>query len=766
MRPPLTISCILLAFLAWPAAARAGQGAPVAPPSVTIPRVDRAPKLADFPEMEANEWARANLAKIEGFRQRDPKDGEPATQRTEAYLGYDDKRLYAVILCFDTSPGQIRARMLRRGDALVFDDDLVNLYLDTFHDQRRAYVFALNPYGIQVDAMWTEQSQDFDNSFDTVWDSAASVNQRGYAVWMAIPFKSLRFPNTSRQTWGVIVERVFPRANESSAWPHISSRIEGRLNQAAQLEGLEDISPGRNIQLTPYGVFRSFRALDKRDPLLPRFVRERAEFDGGLDAKFVLKDSLVLDVAANPDFGQVESDEPQVTVNERFEVFFPEKRPFFIENASYFGTPINLLFTRHIADPQFGVRLTGKVGRTAIGALLADDESPGKIVPEGDPLEGKRAWFGVVRVSRDIFRQSSIGLIFTDREFQDSFNRVYGIDGRLKLGRNWVTQFQGVTSHTRTLNGERLAGPAYDFALTRSGRKFKYGFEYNDRSPGFRAEPGFLQRSDVRKMFQRIGPSFYPRGKYLTSWGCTADTGAVFDHSGTRLDFAQEADCGWDFIRHSWVAFGYEVDRERLRPQDFPGLPANRDFSRNSRAFSIGTSYIPQLTLSCEAGWAKKVNVVPPAGQEPVLADTKNLRLTVTLRPTARLSIENTYLGVRLLQRGTGASIFNNHIARSKWNWQFNRELSLRVILRYDAVLANPELTALQTSKNFNADVLITYLVHPGTALYLGYNSNLQNIALVPCPPMSGCSTQVVRTDRFSNDAKGFFVKFSYLLRF
>ncbi len=766
MHTPRVVSSVLIMLLAWPASVRAAQGASAKLPSVTIPRIDRTPTLGDFPEMEPNGWARANLAKIEGFIQREPKDGEPATQRTEVYAGYDEKRLYAVFLCFDTVPGQIRARMLKRGDPLIFDDDSVNLYMDTFHDQRRAYVFASNPYGIQIDAIWTEQSQNFDNLFDTVWDSAGEITNRGYAVWMAIPFKSLRFPDTPRQTWGIIVERLLPRASESSAWPHVSSRIEGRLNQAAQLEGLENISPGRNVQLIPYGVFRSFRALDTRDALRPRFVRERAEFDGGLDAKFVLKDSQVLDLALNPDFSQVDSDEPQVTVNQRFEVFFPEKRPFFIENASYFETPINLLFTRRIADPQFGLRLTGKVGRTAIGALLADDESPGKIVPEGHALEGKRAWFSVARVSRDIFQQSSLGLIFTDREFENGFNRVYGIDGRLKLGQNWVAQFQGVTSHTRTLNGKRLAGPAYDFDLKRSGRKFRYQFEFNDRSPGFRTLPGFLQRPDIRRVFQRINYSFRPEGKYLISWGCGTRNEAVFDHRGTRLDFAQEVDCGWDFIGHSWIAFGYEVDRERLRPQDFPGLPAERDFSRNMRGFTIGTSYIPQVTLSAEVLWAKRVNVVPPAGQDPVLADTTNARLTVTVRPTTRLSIDNTYLGTRLLQRGTGASIFNNHIARSKWNWQFNRELSARVILQYDAVLANPALTALETRKNFNADFLITYLVYPGTALYLGYNSNLQNLALVPCMPGSECSTQVIRTDRFINDAKGFFVKFSYLLRF
>ncbi len=707
------------------------------------------------------------MARVSGFIQREPRDGEPSSQLTDVYLGYDDKNLYAVFVCFDAEPQKVRARLLKRGDALVFDDDLVNLYLDTFDDQRRAYVFALNPLGVQIDAIWTEAQQDFDNSFDTVWESKGQLTDRGYVVWMAIPFKSLRFSPAPQQNWGVIVERTIPRVNESSSWPHVSSRIEGRLNQAATLRGLENISPGRSIQFVPFGAVRSFRAPDLRDPAAPRFQRERADPDAGLDAKLVFRDSLVLDVTANPDFSQVESDEPQVTVNQRFEVFFPEKRPFFIENASYFETPINLLFTRRIVDPQFGVRLTGKVGRTAIGALVADDESPGKIVPEGDPVEGRRAWFGVVRVSRDIFQQSSLGLMFTDREFEGSYNRVYGADGRLKLSKNWVAQFQGVTSHTRSLNGERLAGPAYDFGLERSGRTFKYEFKYKDRSPGFRTLPGFLQRADIRRVFQRIGPSFHPGGKYLTSWGCGANTEGVFDHRGTRLDFGQEVDCGWDFIRQSWFAVGYEVNRERLRPQDFPGLPADRDFSRNTRAISLGTSYIPQVSLSAELEWAKRINVVPPAGQEPFLANAKDLQLALTLRPQKQLSVENTYILTRLLERGTGANIFTNHIARSKWNWQFNRELSLRVILQYTAVLANEGHTSLQTTKNFNADFLITYLVNPWTALYVGYNGNAQNLddGLAQLGPPADLRLLRPRS-RFINDSKQFFVKFSYLLRF
>jgi hypothetical protein len=171
---------------------------------------------------------------------------------------------------------------------------------------------------------------------------------------MAIPFRSVRFSPAAEQSWGISFTRNIPRFNEDSHWPRYSSRIEGRLNQAGTLVGLKGISPGRNLQLLPFGSFRSSRALDLRDPAQPRFAEDRLQLDGGLDAKLVVKDSLVTDIAINPDFSQVESDEPQVTTNQRFEVFFPEKRPFFLENASFFQTPINLFFSRRIADPQFG----------------------------------------------------------------------------------------------------------------------------------------------------------------------------------------------------------------------------------------------------------------------------------------------------------------------------------------------------------------------------------------------------------------------------
>ena len=763
-------ACLML----YVACAMAAGERPLHKPTLSIPRVDKAPTLEDFEQMKPSPEWEGKLAKVENFLQGNPKEGEPATERTEVYLGYDDKHLYAVFVAFDSEPHKLRARMVSRenfvDETATMTDDGVSISLDTFNDKRRGYVFQINPFGIQWDGLYSD-SKGFDASFDTVWYSRGKVTDRGFVVWVAIPFKSLRFPSTPEQTWGILLNRDIPRKNETDFWPDYSNNVAGFINQGTTLTGLQDISPGRNLQFIPYGAFRSFRALDTRDPAAPRFATRDAEFNGGLDAKIVLEDSLVLDFTANPDFGQVESDEPQVTVNERFEVFFPEKRPFFLENSSFFQTPINLVFTRRIADPQFGARVTGKLGRWALGAMVVDDESPGKSVPENDPRSGRRALFGIVRVNRDILKESSIGFIFTDRELDcgsscpggREFNRVGGVDGRFRVRRSWTASFQAVTSATQLRDGTSLAGPAYEFKLNRRGRQFNYSLSYRDRSPGFEALAGFIPRKDIREFYHSGTYRFRPAGKRLLAWGPELETGYIWDHSGQRLNSSVATALAFELVGRTNFGFWYQLENELLRPQDFQGLPGNRDFHRANRGFWFGTSYWRRWNLEGEVVWGQRINLAPPAGQEPALANRLNLEALLTVRPTTRLRIDNSYLLFRLTDRANGASIMNNHILRSKWNYQFTRELSLRMILQYDALLAHTGNSSLETRKNFNADILLTYLFHPGTAFYVGYNSNLQNIDLVHCAPGTGCSTQLVRTNRFLNDAKGFFLKATYL---
>jgi Domain of unknown function (DUF5916)/Carbohydrate family 9 binding domain-like len=776
--------------------------------NLVIPRLPQAPTLEDFLTMSPQGEAALRMAKVTRFLQREPRDGEPATEPTEAYLGYDEKNLYVVFVCHD-DPAKVRAHETRREDFNGEDDD-VEVMLDTFHDRRRAYVFLVNPKGIQWDAIWTEASfadtgGNFDTSFDTLWYSKGKVTGQGYVVWIAIPFRSLRFPSAQDQTWGVVLLREIIRNNEKAFWPHISINQEGRLGQAATVKGLSGISPGHNIQLIPYGLMNSFHSVDDRGPAAPcptpsdpsrtcaRFQNRAIGGTFGVDGKVIFNDSLVLDATANPDFSQVESDEPQVTVNQRFRVFFPEKRPFFIENADYFRTPIDLFFTRNIVDPSAGIRLTGKAGPYSLGVLSSDDRAPGLTVDPTTPLFKTRSYFTIARASRDIFKQSSIGAIYTDWEYPaaNSFNRVGGIDSRIKFSSKLTGTFQAVTSSTQ-FDTIHSAGPAYKADLTYTSRHWFQESTYNDVSPGFFTQPGFVNRVDLREYRDDTAYMFRPKSGPVVNWGPEFFGHWTWDHTGLRLDTDYNPSFNLVLKRQTRIfLLPYEESRERLRPQDFPALCQNNicrdlDFHEHSSGISVSTSPLSQITLGANYFWGNAINFVPgffspcpappnPCLQPPSLARSDLAGAVATIHPFTQLKIDNTYLFSRLRTRDTNANIFNNHILRSKWNWQFTRELSLRVILQYNATLTQNKpgdpantfpLTFLQTTKNFNTDILITYLLHPGTAVYVGYNSNLQNLdpaLAIDANPLIG---GVQRSNRLINDGRLFFVKVSYLFRF
>ena len=803
------------------------------PPALTIPRLTRAPALENFLEMKPEGEIALQMAKVTGFVQRAPHDGETVSEETAAYLGYDPKNLYIVFVCFD-DPKKVRARMSARED--VHDDDQVEVMLDTFHDRRRAYAFQTTPLGVQWDAIWTEAprsevSGNFDTSFDTVWDSRGKVTNRGFVVWIAIPFKSLRFPPTKQQEWGIILYRGIIRKSEDSFWPWISRKVEGRLGQAATLYGLEGISPGRDIELLPYGIMRGFRALYTRDPSNPFFQNAIAQGQAGMDAKFVIHDHFVIDMTANPDFSQVESEDPQITVNQRFEVYFPEKRPFFLENEDYFRTPFDLFFTRNIQDPSAGIRLTGKEGPYSVGLMATDDRGPGQAVPSYFPLSGTRSYFTIARVSRDIFKQSSVGVIYADWECPTTgeFNRVGGADTRLKFNDNWTLEGQAVTSSSNLLgltssnlaatceyglypfssgnvgSGTYYAGPADRIDLRRNGLHFIYNGSYQDVSQGFVTVPGFVNRVDIRDSEQHAGYFFRPRKGWITAWGPAIYNHNTFDHQGTRLDTDYEpylTITGRGLTVAQLVP--YEETRERLRPQDFlflglSGVTGNQDYHEHRSGANFQTGYFRKVTVKANYFWGDGVNFVPAASVVPqsLLSRLNTGGATLSYRPAKPLKIENTYLFERL--RATeneyrlalsqialsqtpgvpvGKGIFNNHIVRSKWNWQFTPQLSLRLILQYNSVLGNTPgkefylastgspfypYTYLPTQKQFNADFLLTYLLHPGTAIYVGYNSDLQNLNReLMQDPLAGLYT----SRGYMNDSRQFFVKVSYQFRF
>ena len=751
--------------------------------SLNVPRMSSAPKLADFEGMEPASALARKMLKVEKFIQRDPKDGVPVSQRTEAYLGYTDKNFYVVFLAFDSEPQLMRARMLRR--ELIDDDDQCGFFLDTFHDRRHAYMFYANPYGIQQDALFSEANGP-DLSFDTVWHTFNKITPQGYILGFEIPFKSLRFQPSPTHTFGVLLSRVIPRLAERAYYPENSSRSQGWLVHEGDIGGFEQISPGRNMQFIPYTSLGAFRSLDARDPAGDRFTGKHLEPKAGLDSKIVLKDSLVLDATINPDFGQIESDDPQVTVNQRFEVFFPEKRPFFQENSSFFATPFNLVFTRRVVDPLYGARLTGKVGNWAIGTFVANDRAPGRNVIASDPLSGNNAYYGVVRVNREFGKNNSIGFIYTDRELHTApnsfctitecevgFNRVGGFDAQFKLNQNWQLNAQAVTSETKFNNGSHSAGPAYNLFGEYSSRKIEFNSLFQDVSPGFTTETGFVPRADMRKFSNFFGYTRHPEGKVLVSHGPRFFEQTLWDHNGTRLNYNANANYQVELPRQTVLGWFGTLEHERLRPVDFSTLTANRDYAHVLYGPFLNTNYFKWFGLNGEIDLGTATNFVPRNGP-PVLANFSAASITARVRPTKGLTIDNTYLLTRLLDQQTGLNIFNNHILRSKWNYQFTKEFSLRLIGEYDSTLSNPGLTTLQNSKRFNGDVLFTYLLNPGTAIYAGYNSNLQNLdpslrgvcAGLTCGPGQSPDGLLRTRNSFINDERQIFVKVSYLFRY
>jgi hypothetical protein len=465
-----------------------------------------------------------------------------------------------------------------------------------------------------------------------------------------------------------------------------------------------------------------------------------------MDAKIVIRESLTLDTTINPDFSQVESDDPQVTVNQRFEVFFPEKRPFFLENASYFQTPENLFFSRRIGDPVGGARLTGRLGRWSIGLLAGADRGPGKRVDPADPRAGDYAPGGVLRVQRNIGNESTIGVFLSDYNFGSSHNRVGSIDARWKIAKNWVAVGQAIASATRYLDGSRSDGPAYLASVNRNGLHFNYFINYLDRNPGFHTDLGFVPRTDIRMTQQNFNYNWRPQGTPVSSVGFTSFSNGDWN----RQHRFQDGYTGATFFLNFRRASGFNIDHIWSYE-----LYQNIGFHKQATEMFFYSDRFKRVGLNAFFGTGTGVNYSPADGVYASLASNQYGNTTVTFRPNARLRVQQTYFYTRL------AHVFTNHILRNTVNYQFSPAFSLRSIIDYNAVLANTALAAYESTKKFTGDLLLAYIPHPGTAVYLGYTNGRENLALLGEPAM------LVRTPNPTlQTGAQVFAKVSYLFRF
>ena len=750
---------------------------------VSIPRLDGEPRLNDFLSEPLRSLAAKQMLRVNDFVERYPNDGQPATESTVAYLGYTREYFFAAFVCRDKTPGLIRAHMLAR-DSLG-DDDYVEIMLDTFDDQRRAFVFDSNALAIQSDGLFSEQNG-ADYSFDTVWDTWGKRTPSGYVVLMRIPFASLYFKKADpgqMRTWGIVLQRNISHANEQAFWPQIRHSVAGRLTQDIAAEGFRDIEHGQNYQFEPYVLGRSLRQLNSIDPDNPYFQSRHFQGYTGLDAKFILHNSLVLDTTVNPDFSQVGIDNPAIP-NQRFPAYFPEVRPFFIENSSYFQTPISLYYTDNIVKPQYGARLTGKLGPWALGLLGVDDRSPGEAVPPADPEFNTRAQFYTARANRDLGTSSNVGIIYADREYLDSFNRAGGLDYRARLENRWTLTGQAVTSATKNISnstqGEQecevltlaCSGQSYSQQADYSSLHDNWWVGYSDTSPGYVTDTGFFRRPDVREPYGYYGHTFRPSHGFILSHGPSIYSERIWDHTGTPLDAYVNPAYSITFKHRTSISAYASLGEDRLRPVDYSALPHDVEYQSHTSGVNFYSS--PGAYLAIGGGYraGTVINYSPPDNDGPAPVNLTSPNLNVEVKPVSSIDLQNSYVYTHFTNPANGDVVYDNHELISRWNYQMTKEFSFNLIGQYISTLPNPQYTSVANSKTLFADALLTYMPHPGTAVYFGYLGNFANIDRALCTRDANgqCDTDdPILAPTYSsmmNDGKTLYVKVSYLLRF
>jgi hypothetical protein len=709
---------------------------------LTIPKVTQAPRLQDFLRgVPAN----AGM-EVRDFKQRSPGDGNAASKETKVYLSYDEQHFYAVFVAKD-DPALVRSRIAKRED--IEGDDLVILELDTFKDLRRAFVFEANPLGVQLDAKRTE-GQDMDYQFNTQWESEGQLTEDGYVVKMAIPFKSLRFENADVQNWGVLVGRLITRLNEESFWPYVTKRISSIGPQMASMQIPEKISAGRNAQLIPFVYAGKAKLLNSEDLHAPFWQREN-KLQGGLDAKWVLGEAAALDLTLKPDFSEVESDEPRITVGKRYEVEFPETRPFFLENAGFFKTPNPLFFSRRIVEPKAGLRLTGRKDSWSYGGLMMDDHASKSDATAGTNVANESAKIAMLRLQNDVNEDLQLGVLMTNKRANLDRHFVAGLDGTYQFDDNWEMQVQLASSQTDHSQSTKSKGQLRYVDIKHEGKHLEFVAKYLDISPKFDTNLAFLPRTDLKQLKQETKYVWHIHDhSWLQQIGPVMESEYTRDHANRLQDWKHELGMFALAKGHTVLEAKLERGMERFNEVNYyqPGME-----------IEFSSSWFDWLQVESEVNWTKGINYQATSQVKQLLGDARSVQLTMQFKPHAQWRIEEKLLW-NDLRNENDSPVFKNVTWRTKLNYQHNRFLGLRLIFDYQMLKSNPALTTMKSGKQLNTDVQLSYVLSPGTTLYAGYGNRQENLAWLGNP------TRLQRTEDLNlRTGSRFFIKFNYLFQ-
>ncbi len=749
---------------------------------VEIRRFDTPPMIDG--KLDEPQWQTA--AKFTDFVQSEPGDKIAPSRETIAYLAYDKENLYVAFMCFD-EPDKISYSIAKRDQ--VSGEDYVGIFFDTFNDQRKAYIFQFNPLGIQADGIKSAGDSRSDLSVDIVMESKGVILPNGYSIEARIPFKSLRYAAGDGKMWGVDFWRRISRFNrEIAGWMPMERGV-SEIQQLGKITGIKGIRTERTLEIVP-SITVSKGAERVEDPGSPNNSVYRSlplGKDIGVSAKFQITPNITLDAAVNPDFAEIEADAPVVRANERFPIFFAEKRPFFLEGIDIFSSRLQVVNTRNIADPDVALKLTGKVGKNTFGVLGAVDNYA---------ETNQKAFAGVLRLKRDIGENSDVGMFLTQYHLgSDLHNSLGGFDGNFQLDSRTKASFEVFGSYSRRYfynpdindyDYRSGTGVAYRALYDYTGRNRGYSLEASGRSKDYRADMGFTRRTNTHgvSMSYRLQTEPKPdasiirlthRGSFESGIDETGRMQSVSYGAYNSIAFQDQLE--WSFqgtLKEEWI-YEYEFGARR-NPQQigaFAGLPSRSAF-QYSASTQLQKNFNNKLRLSGEIAFTQNrfdfdfgaseryTRVSPvylqylidrvnnPNLEAPPIDPGKGLswgyELDVEVQPTDPLNVKFVYERTKLTRKDNNLTAFDANLFSLRSTYQFTRFMFSRTRFDYDTVYGA-----------LNSQLLFGWTPNPGTAFFVGYNDgsyyrgyNYFNESFDP---------------GFRRDSGTFFIRASYLFR-
>ena len=735
--------------------------------------------------LDEDVWRRA--AKLTGFSRYAPSDGVAADDSTEVLVWYSATAIHFGIRAF-AEPGSVRATLADRDK--MYADDYIGIFIGTYNDGRQATVFASNPFGVQGDGVVVESGvanqsgfgassvgrEATDISPDFVFQSKGRVTDFGYEIELRIPFKSLSFQALDTQTWSLnVIRKVQSRGYEYS-WAPAQRAAPSYIAQHGHVAGLAGLDRGLVLDVNPIITSHVDGA---QGPVSYGYGAAQQKIGGNV--RWGITNNLTLAGTVNPDFAEVESDAGQFVTDPRQALFFTEKRPFFLEGREQFATPNSLVYTRRILSPVAAAKVTGKIAGTGVALLTAIDDAPGSLTGTDRPV------FTILRLSRDVGAGSRLGLLYTGKEEPTGNNRVLDLDARMILSDAWSARLQGALSRTERTGAATTVAPFWVAFLSRTTRNVSASYLLSGIHDNFFTASGFITRPAVAHA--KLDHSYTWYGSE-GSWWTTVNSDVVLDDTWDYQAFTHGKDAiekklhfnetatlrgGWqvaasllleDFAYDPSLYPGYYIERHLGATVDtvpFTGRPhiPNADW-----VVSVTSPEFKHVSFNGIYVWGRDENFFEWASSDIVFA-----LFGVTWRPTGQLRIEGTY-NWQEFHRGTdGSTVGRGRIPRVKMEYQLSRSIFLRLVGQYTAIERDslrdeggtnfPILiksgstfarAGAQSTNRFRADALFSYQPSPGTVLFAGYGSTLQE-------------TDPFAFRRLDRQSDAFFLKMSYLFR-